>query len=81
MPRDRLRSAVVIAVGSELLTPERVDTNSLFLTSALNELGVQLRYKVVVGDHRDDIGSALLAAALQADIVVVTGGLGPTEDD
>lgn len=81
MPRDRLRSAVVIAVGSELLTPERVDTNSLFLTRALNELGVQLRYKVVVGDQRDEIGAALLAAAAQADIVVVTGGLGPTDDD
>lgn len=81
MARNQLRTAVIIAVGSELLTPERVDTNSLFLTSALNALGVQLRYKVVVGDARDDIGAALLAAAAQADIVVVTGGLGPTDDD
>lgn len=81
MARDQLRTAVIIAVGSELLTPERVDTNSLFLTGALNALGVQLRYKVVVGDARDDIGAALLAAAAQADIVVVTGGLGPTDDD
>ena len=81
MARSQLRTAVIIAVGSELLTPERVDTNSLFLTSALNALGVQLRYKVVVGDARDDIGAALLAAAAQADIVVVTGGLGPTDDD
>lgn len=81
MARNQLRTAVIIAVGSELLTPERVDTNSLFLTGALNEMGVQLRYKVVVGDARDDIGAALLAAAAQADIVVVTGGLGPTDDD
>ena len=81
MARNQLRTAVIIAVGSELLTPERVDTNSLFLTGALNALGVQLRYKVVVGDARDDIGAALLAAAAQADIVVVTGGLGPTDDD
>ena len=81
MARDQLRTAVIIAVGSELLTPERVDTNSLFLTSALNALGVQLRYKLVVGDSRDDIGAALLAAAEQADVVVVTGGLGPTDDD
>lgn len=81
MARNPLRTAVIIAVGSELLTPERVDTNSLFLTGALNALGVQLRYKVVVGDARDDIGAALLAAAAQADIVVVTGGLGPTDDD
>ena len=81
MAREPLRTAVVVAVGSELLTPARVDTNSLFLTRALNELGVELRYKVVVGDDRGDIGAALLAAAAQADIVVVTGGLGPTDDD
>ena len=81
MAREPLRTAVVVAVGSELLTPARVDTNSLFLTRALNELGVELRYKVVVGDDRGDIGAALLAGAAQADIVVVTGGLGPTEDD
>ena len=81
MARGELRTAVVIAVGSELLTPERVDTNSLFLTSELNALGVQLRYKVVVGDARGDIGAALTAAAAEADLVVVTGGLGPTDDD
>ena len=81
MARDQLRRAVVIAVGSELLAPDRVDTNSLYLTRRLNELGVYLRYKLVVGDDRADIGAALSAAMPQADIVIVTGGLGPTDDD
>lgn len=81
MPGGQLRSAVIIAVGAELLTPERVDTNSLYLTRRLNELGVIPRYKVVVGDDRGDIRAALLAAVARADIVIVTGGLGPTDDD
>ena len=81
MAPGQLRRAVIIAVGSELLTPDRLDTNSLYLTQRLNELGVHVRGKLVVGDDRTDIGSALLAALRQADIVIVTGGLGPTDDD
>ena len=81
MPGDQLRRAVIIAVGSELLTPDKLDTNSLYLTRRLNELGVYVRYKLVVGDDAADIGAALLAAMPQADIVIVTGGLGPTDDD
>ena len=81
MARGELRRAVIIAVGSELLTPDRLDTNSLFLTERLNALGVQVRYKLVVGDDPADIGAALLAAMPKADIVIVTGGLGPTDDD
>ena len=52
---DPLSTAVIIAVGSELLTPDRTDTNSLFLTRELNELGVSVRYKMIVGDERDDL--------------------------
>ena len=81
MARDQLRRAVIIAVGSELLTPDRLDTNSLFLTQRLNELGVSVRCKLVIGDDPADIGAALLLAIPKADIVVITGGLGPTEDD
>ena len=81
MALAELRRAVIIAVGSELLTPDRLDTNSLFLTERLNALGVQVRYKLVVGDDPADIGAALLAAMPRADIVIVTGGLGPTDDD
>ena len=81
MARNQLRRAVIVAVGSELLTPDRLDTNSLYLTQRLNELGVHVRGKLVVGDDRADIAAALLAALPQADIVIVTGGLGPTDDD
>ena len=73
--------AVIIAVGSELLTPERVDTNSLFLTRQLNELGIHVQYKTVVGDDQGDLSTALQAAIPLADLILVTGGLGPTDDD
>jgi competence/damage-inducible protein CinA-like protein len=76
-----LRTAEIIAVGSELLTPHRADTNSLFLTTRLNELGIDVRAKAIVGDHRSDLAALLTQALLRADIVVTTGGLGPTSDD
>ena len=78
---DPLSTAVIIAVGSELLTPERTDTNSLFLTRELNALGISIRYKMIVGDERDDLAHALRTAVRQADLIVVTGGLGATADD
>ena len=78
---DPLSTAVIITVGSELLTPDRTDTNSLFLTRELNELGVSVRYKMIVGDERDDLAHALRTAIPQADLVVLTGGLGATADD
>ena len=81
MPAARMSRAVIIAVGSELLTPSRIDTNSLFVTQRLNELGIRVRYKAVVGDHRDDLADALKLALSRADLVVVSGGLGPTDDD
>ncbi len=73
--------AEIIAVGSELLTPDRVDTNSLFLTSELNKLGIQVTRKGVVGDNRADIRDAFSQALSRADVIVATGGLGPTTDD
>jgi nicotinamide-nucleotide amidase len=73
--------AEIIAVGSELLTPDRVDTNSLFLTSELNKLGIEVTRKGVVGDGRADIREAFSQALERADVIVATGGLGPTEDD
>ena len=74
-------SAEILAIGSELLTPHRIDTNSLFLTGRLNELGVIVRAKVVVGDDREDLAAMLRGALERADLVVTTGGLGPTDDD
>jgi nicotinamide-nucleotide amidase len=74
-------AAEIIAVGSELLTADRVDTNSLWLTRELNALGVEVRRKVVVGDDRALLAQAVRAALERAGIVILTGGLGPTEDD
>jgi nicotinamide-nucleotide amidase len=71
----------IIAVGSEMLTPFRQDTNSLYLTEKLNELGVTVAFKTIVGDRRKDLVNAIGAALSRADIVVLMGGLGPTEDD
>ncbi len=73
--------AVIIAVGTELLTPHKVDTNSLFLTEQLNAAGITVRQKLVVGDDPDDLVEALRHGMRSGDLVVVTGGLGPTEDD
>jgi nicotinamide-nucleotide amidase len=71
----------ILAVGSELLGTDRVDTNSLFLTGELNALGFEVVAKTVVGDHRARLVQAFRQAWQSADVVVSTGGLGPTEDD
>ncbi len=73
--------AEIIAVGSELLTPDSIDTNSLYLTHRLNEAGCLVHLKTIVGDDRDDIAGILRAALQRSDIVILCGGLGPTEDD
>ena len=74
-------NAEIIAVGSELLTPYRLDTNSLVLTAELNQLGIRVMRKTVVGDNRQELREALDHALSHADVVVCSGGLGPTEDD
>jgi nicotinamide-nucleotide amidase len=81
MPDGSSRDAEIIAVGSEMLTPQRLDTNSLFITDQLNALGVEVRRKVIVGDDRAILAEAVQNALAHADVVIVTGGLGPTEDD
>jgi nicotinamide-nucleotide amidase len=73
--------ASIIAVGSELLTPFRVDTNSLAITERLNAIGCDIRFKAVVGDNVDELARVLTAVLDTSDLVVCTGGLGPTEDD
>ena len=73
--------AEIIAVGSEMLTPFRTDTNSLALTAELNRLGVTLAFKSVVGDSLAQLTDAARIALRRADIVLFSGGLGPTEDD
>jgi nicotinamide-nucleotide amidase len=76
-----LRSAEIIAVGSELLGPARLDTNSLYISDKLAALGIELRIKSVVGDDRGDLAALLRQALARVDLVVLTGGLGPTDDD
>jgi nicotinamide-nucleotide amidase len=73
--------ACIVAVGSELLTPFRVDTNSLAITERLNAIGGDVRLKTVVGDDVDELVRVLESALEWADLVAITGGLGPTEDD
>ena len=74
-------TAEIIAVGSELLTPQRIDTNSLFLTRKLNERGIEVVRKSVVGDDRERLSEEIRRARQSSHLVVLTGGLGPTLDD
>ena len=73
--------ACILAIGSEMLTPFRVDTNSLFITERLNTIGYDVRLKAVVGDDIGELARMVESALVSADLIVITGGLGPTEDD
>ncbi len=74
-------SAEIIAIGSELLTPTKTDTNSLWLTEKLNDIGVEVKLKTIVGDDEARLEETIRDALSRSDIVITTGGLGPTEDD
>jgi nicotinamide-nucleotide amidase len=73
--------AAIVAVGSELLTPSRIDTNSLYVTEQLNRLGIDVVAKAVVGDDRVGLAATVRTLLERTDLVVATGGLGPTDDD
>ena len=75
------RRAAIIAVGSELLTPTRLDTNSLYITEVLNGIGIDILVKAIVGDDQAELDAQFGHALARTDLVVFTGGLGPTEDD
>ena len=74
-------TAEIIAIGSELLTPDRTDTNSLWLTEKLNGIGIEVKLKTIVGDDDARLEEAIRDALRRSSIVITTGGLGPTEDD
>jgi nicotinamide-nucleotide amidase len=74
-------NAEIIAVGCELLTPYRMDTNSLYLTEQLNQLGVEVIFKSIVGDNLRQLVAAAEHGLFRSDILIFSGGLGPTEDD
>ena len=73
--------AELIAVGSELLEPWRTDTNGSYLARVLGERGIAVRFRTVVGDTAEDLEGAFRVALERSDLVVATGGLGPTIDD
>lgn len=73
--------AEIIAVGSELLTPDRLDTNSLYLTEELNKIGIEVLRKTIVGDNRELLSEAFRDALNRVPLIITSGGLGPTEDD
>ena len=73
--------AAVLAVGTELLTPSRLDTNSLAITAQLNRYGIDVVFKAVVGDDREGVARAVADALGRAELLVCCGGLGPTDDD
>jgi nicotinamide-nucleotide amidase len=74
-------NAEIIAIGSEMLTPWRQDTNSLYVTERLNQLGVSVNFKTIVGDRPKHLVEAIRVALKRVDVIVLMGGLGPTEDD
>lgn len=74
-------TAEIIAIGSELLTPDRTDTNSLWLTEKLNGIGIEVKLKTIVGDDDARLEEAIKDALRRSRVVIMTGGLGPTEDD
>jgi nicotinamide-nucleotide amidase len=74
-------TAEIIAIGSELLAPDRTDTNSLWLTDKLNRLGIEVKLKTIVGDDDARLEEAIKDAVRRTKVIITTGGLGPTEDD
>src|SRR2546430_9682033 len=74
-------TAEIIAIGSELLAPDRADTNSLWLTEKLNQIGIEVKLKTIVGDDDARLEEAIKDAVRRSRVVITTGGLGPTEDD
>ena len=75
------RRAAILAIGSEMLTPTRVDTNSLTITDRLNAIGIDVVFKAIVGDDRAELAAQFAHSLSRVDLVILTGGLGPTEDD
>src|SRR2546423_13298887 len=73
--------AEIIAIGSELLSPNRTDTNSLWLTDQLNRIGIDVKLKTIVGDDDARLEEVVKDAVKRSRVVITTGGLGPTEDD
>ena len=75
------QTAETIAIGSELLRGGSLDTNSMFVAERLGELGIEVKFKSIVGDEEDAMANTIAAAVARVDLLIITGGLGPTVDD
>ena len=73
--------ASIITIGDELLIGQVIDTNSSWIAQSLNKVGIQVKSRIAVGDNREDIWQALDETIEKSDLVLITGGLGPTADD
>jgi nicotinamide-nucleotide amidase len=76
-----MTNASIITIGDELLIGQVIDTNSAWIAQQLNKVGIRVKRRVAVGDIYDEIWTALDEESLQSDIILITGGLGPTADD
>src|SRR5690606_20726336 len=76
-----MNNAVIITIGDELLIGQVVDTNSVWLSQKLNQLGISIKYRIAIADEKNAIITTLKMALAMADVVLITGGLGPTKDD
>src|SRR5258706_11866540 len=76
-----MSKAQIITIGDEILIGQITDTNSTFISQKLNEAGIHVIKKVTVGDKEDEIIRAMDEALKESDVVLMTGGLGPTKDD
>lgn len=74
-------AAVILTIGDELLIGQTIDTNSAWMATVLNQAGIAVKRRVAVGDDWNEIWEALTAEGKAADIMLITGGLGPTSDD
>jgi nicotinamide-nucleotide amidase len=81
MKKEKNYRVEIMAVGSELLTPHFQDTNSLYLTQRLNELGREVSFKTIVRDDWNELTLCINDAISRSDLIIATGGLGPTRDD
>src|ERR671926_1581069 len=79
--QKKIESAEIVTIGTEVLLGDLVDTNTAWLSARLAALGVSVYRHVTVGDNKQRIVAALLEASSRADLVITTGGLGPTSDD
>ncbi|HRN47897.1 MAG TPA: molybdopterin-binding protein, partial [Niabella sp.] len=74
-------NASIITIGDELLIGQTIDTNSAFIAQEFNDVGIWVKRRVAVGDNFEDIWNALDEESGQSQIIIITGGLGPTADD